>query len=167
MSKGSENVKQHLTTLLKKYSIDFETETGVGMNDSGYDFQINTKPPIVIEFDGQNHKKANNHFFKTATAFENYKRNDNIKNLLSSLGKTHLIRIEDEKISYAEFEKLFEGYEELLMKGTTNASKENKESYKEKRNKTAADYRRKKYLEFREKSRINKKNKNSSETETE
>lgn len=163
MSKGSENVKQHLTTLLKKYSITFEEESDIGINKSRYDFKINTEPPIVIEFDGANHKKANDHFFKTTEAFENYKRNDNIKNLLSSLGKNHLIRIEDEKISYEDFEELFEGYEELLLKGTTNASKEKKESYSEKRNKAAADYRHKKYLELREKNRAYQANKKTSE----
>ena len=167
MSKGSDNLEQKLTQFLKKYNLNYKKEVCIGKNKARYDFFIETEPPIALEFDGENHFKPNTHFFKTTEAFDNYKKNDNAKNELSRLGKVHLIRTTNEALTLAELEVLFEGYEELLEKGATNATKKknNYEDRKEACKEAARNYRHRKYIESAEKKRAATKARKDSERE--
>ena len=168
MSKGSDNLAQKLGQFLERYNLNFKKEVCIGKNKARYDFFIETSTPIALEFDGENHFKPNSHFFKTTESFDNYKKNDNAKNELSRLGKVHLIRTTNEKLTLIELEKLFEGFEYLLEEGATDAT-DKKESYEEKRKaykKAASDYRHEQYLKFAEKKRAATKARKISEADS-
>ena len=95
-------------------------------------------------------------------------KNDNAKNELSRLGKVHLIRTTNEKLTLIELEKLFEGFEYLLEEGATDAT-DKKDSYEEKRKaykKAASDYRHEQYLKFAEKKRAATKARKISEADS-
>lgn len=63
------------------------------------------------------HEKFNSFFFKSIESFQNYKNNDKLKNTLGLLNNCFLIRIKDEKITFAQFKKLLDEYDHVLKEG--------------------------------------------------
>jgi hypothetical protein len=167
-SEIEEKINVFLRSYLKKFNVTFDREVPAGFG-SRFDFCINTRIPIVLEIQGEQHYKPNEFHFKTVDQFEHYKANDNFKKMLSYSGKIYLIEIRGD-ITYSEFERIMNDYDFMLEEGdfVAEEKKENTskiETYKNRKEKNpyieaqkerAKAYRKEQYRKFKEAKRNNK-----------
>ena len=111
MSRGSRNIERHLKTYCLKHDAIFEKEKR-GHFGLRYDFALTLQNDIsvMIEFDGKQHEKGNDHFFKSNEAIIKYRNNDETRNYLNRTGKINLIRIDDEHLPYSKFSNLISSF---------------------------------------------------------
>ena len=120
LSKGHLHLKKLLETFCKLHELELMTEVKEG--DLRYDFYIPTSPPLVLEFNGIQHKmdSPDGFFFKTTQDLLHYKKNDSFRKQLHKSGRIILIEIEDENIEYDTLEKILLKYQEIIKKGSNN-----------------------------------------------
>ena len=119
VSKAHKHMELILNKISKKFNIMLLKEVKEG--NKRYDFYFPTKPPIVIEVDGENHnaKKADGFFFKNDLSLINYKLNDLERERFNRIGRIILFRFTDKEFPTLSefFDKIGDETINLLKEG--------------------------------------------------
>ncbi|EHO19763.1 hypothetical protein HMPREF9466_01694 [Fusobacterium necrophorum subsp. funduliforme 1_1_36S] len=92
LSKGHLHLKKLLETFCKLHELELMTEVKEG--DLRYDFYIPTSPPLVLEFNGIQHKmdSPDGFFFKTTQDLLHYKKTILSENNYIKLEESFLLK---------------------------------------------------------------------------
>ena len=115
MSKGADNLKIQVIQYMKKYrniKVTFENKAIFNLR---WDIVINTKIPIVFEFQGQQHYKFTAFFHKNVEGSLKAKEYDNLKKTLHNNGKVKLIEVTKEDLTFSELYDILEPYEKIFL----------------------------------------------------
>ena len=114
MSKGADNLKQKIQEYMRKYKYIKVTYENKAIFNLRWDIVINTKIPIVFEFQGQQHYKFTAFFHKDVEGSKRSKEYDNLKRNLNISGKVKLIEVNKKDLTFLELCDLLEPYKKII-----------------------------------------------------
>lgn len=114
MSKGADNLKQKIQEYMRKYKYIKVTYENKAIFNLRWDIVINTKIPIVFEFQGQQHYKFTAFFHKDVEGSKRSKEYDNLKRNLNTSGKVKLIEVNKSDLTFLELCDLLEPYKKII-----------------------------------------------------
>ena len=99
---------------MEKYKYIKVTYENKAIFNLRWDIVINTKIPIVFEFQGQQHYKFTAFFHKDVEGSKRSKEYDNLKRNLNISGKVKLIEVNNKDLTFLELCDLLEPYKKII-----------------------------------------------------
>lgn len=128
MSIGAENLKEKLNQYMMSFKNIKVTYENKAIFNLRWDIVINTKLPIVFEFQGEQHYKFTKFFHKDIEGSVKAKEYDNVKRKLHNNGKVILIEVNKKDLTYLELCDLLEPYREIIKEENDECGRNKKRS---------------------------------------